>query len=430
MYLNARRGLAIAASAALLAVSGACTSGTGGSSSPSSAPQDPGVTANSILLATAQPLTGPASPGYSKISPATKAYFDYINKHGGVNGRMITYKINDDMYNPTTTNTVVRQAVEQDKIFAWVNGLGTPTESGILPYLKAQKVPDLFVASGSLSWNQPSKYPNTFAVNLDYTSEGKILATYVKQNFASAKVCYFGQGDDFGADELAGVEKVLGPLPANQKTTYDVTQQNVGPQMAQMKAAGCTLLMAASIPGFTALAIGTSAAINWHPQVVESGVGADYTTLAGYLKTAAPMLNGLISIGYLPAVMDTANSWNQLFMNINKDFNGNAAYDGNVQYGMAIGWLTVEALKKAGPNLTRQGLIDAIESGGYTNGPGLVPLLYSKTSHAGYAGGQISKITGTNQAYIGTPFVTDSGDGAVTAYTTPEATAPAYLGAS
>ena len=75
-----------------------------------------------------------------------------------------------------------------------------------------------------------------------------------------------------------------------------------------------------------------------------------------------------------------------------------------------IGWLTVEVLKKAGPNLTRKSLIAAVEAGGYNNGPGLVPLLYSSTSHAGYAGVRLSKVTGTTQAYFGTAYTTTSGD--------------------
>ena len=65
------------------------------------APQ--GVTDTEIIFGTHQPLTGPASAGYSKISPATKAYFDYVNANGGVYGRKITYKIVDDTYNPATT---------------------------------------------------------------------------------------------------------------------------------------------------------------------------------------------------------------------------------------------------------------------------------------------------------------------------------------
>ena len=87
------------------------------------------------------PLTGPAAAGYSKISPATKAYFDYVNANGGVHGRKITYKIMDDGYNPANTQTVVRELVLQDKVFAILNGLGTPTHTGVLDFLKPTGCP-------------------------------------------------------------------------------------------------------------------------------------------------------------------------------------------------------------------------------------------------------------------------------------------------
>ena len=184
-------------------------------------------------------MTGPAAAGYSKISAATKAYFDYVNANGGVFGRKITYKIMDDGYNPANTQQVVRQLVLQDKVFAILNGLGTPTHTGVLDFLNTNKVPDLFVASGSLSWNQPAKYPYTFGYNPDYTIEGKIIANYVKANFAGRKVCVFGQHDDFGADGLKGVQAVLGADGIAHSETYDVTNTNVAPAIGALKAAGC-----------------------------------------------------------------------------------------------------------------------------------------------------------------------------------------------
>ena len=86
----------------------------------------------------------------------------------------------DDGYNPATTKTDVHQLVLQDKVFAILNGLGTPTHTGVLDFLNANKVPDLFVASGSRTWNQPTKYPDTFGYQTDYTVEGKILGAYIK----------------------------------------------------------------------------------------------------------------------------------------------------------------------------------------------------------------------------------------------------------
>src|SRR5262249_32946767 len=164
MFRSAWRGTALAGAAILLAATG-CSSSKGGGSSTSGSANVPGVSATEVVLGTHQPLTGPAAAGYSKISAATKAYFAYVNARGGVFGRKITYKIMDDGYNPATTQQVVRQLVLQDKVFAILGGLGTPTHTGVLDFLNTNKVPDLFVASGSLSWNQPTKYPYTFGCN-------------------------------------------------------------------------------------------------------------------------------------------------------------------------------------------------------------------------------------------------------------------------
>src|ERR1700742_525882 len=90
----------------------ACSSGSGsssnagsgsgsGSSSAALTASAPGITPTSILIGSHQPLTGPAAPGYSEIAPASNAYFQYVNAHGGIFGRKITYKYLNDQYNPT-----------------------------------------------------------------------------------------------------------------------------------------------------------------------------------------------------------------------------------------------------------------------------------------------------------------------------------------
>jgi branched-chain amino acid transport system substrate-binding protein len=396
--------------AAVLLVAG-CSNGSSSSGGGSS--NTPGVTDSSILVGTHQPLTGPAAAGYSEISPATKAYFDYVNASGGVYGRKITYKIMDDTYNPATTQQVVRQMVLQDKVFAIANGLGTPTHTGVLDFLKTNRVPDLFVASGSRSWDQPDKYPDTFGFNPDYTVEGKILATYVKTSLAGQKACFLGQDDDFGRDSLAGIEQILGPVAAKQ--SYVVTNPNVGPQMGALKAAGCQVVLLATVPGFTALSIGTAAKIGFKPQFVVSNVGSDPATLTKTLGAAAPLLEGVVAANYLPLANDTANPWIQLFQKVNTQYNSGAPFDNNTVYGMAVGYLFVQTLQAAGKDLTRDKLVAAVQKGGFT-GPGLVPLRFSDKDHSGYAGEQLTKLTNGQAAYFGTPFTTDDASGAVTPY--------------
>jgi branched-chain amino acid transport system substrate-binding protein len=414
-----RRPLVAVASLSLIGTLAACGGGSGGSSAAST----PGVTDDSILVGTHMPLTGPAAAGYSTISPATKAYFDYVNDKGGVHGRKITYKVEDDGYNPANTQTVVRELVLKDKVFAVVNGLGTPTHTGVLDFLKTNKVPDLFVASGSRSWNQPEKYPTTFGFQADYTTEAKVQATYIKENLAGKTVCFLGQDDDFGEDTLKGLTQILGEDGVAERQTYVTSNTNVGPQIGKLKAAGCEVVSLATVPGFTALAVGTAARLQFKPQWISTSVGADYSTVAGALGDAAPLLEGFLSTNYLPSQFDDANEWVTLFKKINSEYNKDAPFTGNTVYGMTVGYLFVQALQQTGKDLTRDSLISTIEKGGL-DGPGLMGLRFSADDHSGYGGAQMAKVTGATQDYFGPVYTTDDGDTPVEEYTETATTPP------
>ena len=421
-----RRGSACAVGVVAALSLTAC--GSGGSSGGNPAAGDksaPGVTANSILLGTTQPLTGPAAPGYSKISAAMKAYFDFANASGGVNGRKITLKVDDDGYNPSTTVTKTNDLVLKDKVFAMVGALGTPTHTAVLDFLKQNKVPDLFVASGSRSWNQPQTYPTTFGWQPDYTVEGKVLGDYIKKNFAGKTVCSFGQGDDFGKDGAQGVELTLGKGSLKKQETYTPTNQNVAPQVGALKAAGCDVVTLFTVPGFTALTLGTAAQLKYAPQWVISNVGSDITTLSGFLKDATmPLLEGVVSDSYIPVPSDTSNSWIKLFRMVNKKYNGNVPFDGNVEYGMGVAYTTLQALQAAGKDLTRGSLVAAVEKGGFM-GPGLVPFRFSSSDHSGYGGTQIVVVKKGVATPTGPIYTTDDTSAPLQKYTTAQPTAPA-----
>jgi branched-chain amino acid transport system substrate-binding protein len=148
----------------------------------------PGVTPTSILLGGTHPYTGPAS-AYGVIGKAIIAYFDYVNDHGGVYGRKITYKDQDDAYNPAQTVQVVKALVEQDKVFAFCNTLGTAENLAIRQYLNDQKIPQLFVSTGASTWGTDSaKYPYTLGFNLDYQAEAISFGKNIVKNQPNAKI--------------------------------------------------------------------------------------------------------------------------------------------------------------------------------------------------------------------------------------------------
>jgi branched-chain amino acid transport system substrate-binding protein len=426
--------------AAVLAVA-ACS--TGSSSSPSSSSSSsaaltasaPGITATTITIGSHQPLTGPAAPGYSEIAPGSAAYFDYVNAHGGVDGRKIVYKYLDDAYDPTTTSTVVRQLVLQDNIYALFDGLGTPTHLAVISFLNSEKIPDVFVASGCDCWNQPTTYPETFGWQLDYIREGKILGQYVAQHFKGKKIAYFYQDDEFGMDGVKGLEDEIPASMVVAKQSYVDTNVNVAPQVAALRASGAQVVVSFSIPAFTALLKLNSLKLGYSPTLVVSNVGADPITLSGLLEAYAKqggatvngntLTNGIITDGYLPTLGDTSNSWIALFKKIHNQYDAKAPFDGNVLYGEAVGYTFVQAMLKAGRNPTRADLVSAI-NGGLPQGPAVAPYAYSASDHAGVTGGYIGVITNGVVVQQGPVVTTDtSGSGAITTYTGATQQAPA-----
>lgn len=416
----------IATAAALLAASACTTNNTPGGTTGPAAGDRTGVTDTTILVGDHTPLTGAAASSYGKIAIATKAYFTYINSKGGVNGRQINLSINDDGYNPTNTVSV-NKLILQDKVFAILNGLGTPTHSAVLSTIAENHVPDLFVASGSVLWNQPSKYPTTFGYQTNYVVDYKIIGDYVKTNFAGKKVCSFVQADDFGTDSLNGLKIGLGADPA-ASDTYAVGATSFVAQMTKFKAAGCEVMVTATLTAYTGLAIANSAALSFTPQWLSSGTGCDYQTLvAGAALKAHPELaNGIICTGYGPLPADTSNPWVAGFKKINDQYNSSNTFDGQALYGMGVAFTFVQALQKAGKDLTREGLIAAVEKGGFT-GAGFAPLVYSPTNHGGYQGARMSKVTNGVQAFFGNTRTTDDKNGAITDYTAAAANPPADM---
>ena len=437
MHLSVKRSLASAAlllGVALVVVACGSSSSSSGGSSGSGGSSAPGVTSTSITFGSHQPLTGPVAPGYSEIAPASQAFFDYVNANGGVFGRKIHLTYKDDAYNPTNTVNVVHQLVLQDHVFGIFEGLGTPTHTKVVSYLNASKVPDLFVASGCPCWDDGTKQPYTFGWQPNYTIEGKILGQYIKQHFAGQKVAVLYQDDDFGQGGLAGIAD---ELPASQivsKQAYQAGTTTLGPQITAIKASKAKVMVDFTVPIYTAIGQLTSFTLNYKPQLVVSNVGIDPTTVAGMLKSISKgkasgtaLIEGAITDGYLPSTADTSNPWIQLFMKIHDQYDKQAPFDGNVEYGMANAYTLVQALQAAGKNLTRQAVVDAInQNGAKWTGPGLVPFRYSTTDHGGFSGAEIGQIRKGKIVLFGGPLTTTPEAGSpITPFTTPQPAPPA-----
>jgi branched-chain amino acid transport system substrate-binding protein len=433
------RKLGLAPVAALATLSMMLTACGGGTSSSSGKLQAsaPGITATTITIGSHQPLTGIAAPGYDEIAPASNAYFQYVNAHGGVYGRKIIYKYLNDQYNSSITTTVVRQLILQDHVYAIFNGLGTPTHLAVAPFINAEKVPDLFVASGCACWNAPSTWPDTFGWQINYIREGKILGSYVAAHFKGEKIAYFYQDDEFGQDGIKGLGY---EIPASQvvaKEPYNVAAANpaaeVGTLTAALKASKAQVVIAFAVPAFMALLRLSELSLSYSPQLVSSDVGSDPITISGLLNAYAKksgsfgdsLLQGMITDSYLPSLGNTGSSWISLFTKIHNQYIPKLPMDGNVLYGMAAAYTFVQALLKAGRNPTRQDLVNAVNSG-LPQGVSVAPYAYSSTDHDGMTGAYIAEIEKGVLVPLGPTQVTDNTPtGAVTTDTTPQPAAPA-----
>jgi ABC-type branched-subunit amino acid transport system substrate-binding protein len=402
----------VAAVAMVAAACGSSSSSSGSSSSSKLTASATGITPTSILIGSHQPLTGVAAPGYDEIAPASNAYFQYVNAHGGIYGRKITYKYLNDQYNPSDTTTVVHQLVLQDNVYAIFNGLGTPTHLAVAPFLNAQKVPDVFVASGCECWNATSTLPWTTGWQLDYIREGKLLGHYIEQHFKSDKIAFFAQDDEFGGDGVKGLED---EIPAKQivaKETYDPSNVKIAPQVAALKASKAQVVVSFSVPAFTALLKLNMLGLKYSPQLVVSDVGSDPITLGGLLasfgkdKALSAATAGIITDGYLPSLGDTSNSWIQLLNKIHSKYDAKTPLDGNVAYGIAVAYTFVQAMFKAGRNPTRQDLLTAI-NGGLPQGFSVAPYAYSSSDHNGITGAYMAVIKNGALVPLGPTLVTD-----------------------
>lgn len=394
---------------------------------------DPGITSDEIVFGMQLPQTGAASPGYNKVDDATRAYFDYVNSKGGVNGRNLRLVVKDDVYNAGITLTSVAELINDDKVFGFIGNVGTQTQSAVIDRINRDGIPHLFTLTGySNFYNNPKKYPTTFGGLGTYFAESKIVGEYVKKTFAGKKVGILYQTDDFGRNALAGFNQV-GLRFEDGKTAAKFvagTQGSIGltSQLNQLKSNGVEVVLFAAVASALAIAISTANAIGYKPaNWVVTSVGADATTFQTILgargvpaASSAALLNGVITASFAPAPSDATDPYVAAFKKINDEFNKgpDKRWDNNILIGMNNAYLLVQALNGVGKNVTRKNLISYLETNGKKmSGAAFTPLGYSKSSHAGYIGYWIGKYDAqTNITPVDATriiYTTDSGKGAV-----------------
>lgn len=366
----------------MLLLAGAIATGATAASS-----ADPGITSKTILLGGTSPLSGPAA-AYASVARGADAYFKYANARGGVNGRTITYKYVDDAYNAVQTVQATKQLVEQEKVFAIFNSLGTEQNEAIRPYLNQAKVPQLFVASGATTFGHDFKqYPWTIGFQPSYRAEGWIYGKYLARAKPGAKVAVLFQNDAYGKDLLGGLKQGIARSKVKivAAEPFEVTAPDVGSQIAKLKASGADTLALFATPRHAIQGYVFANRLGWRPLVINNAVSSasNIMTLASEGGTNKAVENS-ISIVFLKDPTDV--KWrNDSAIKLYRSIMARHAKGANVKdvyhvYGMAVAYETVKVLKAAGTNLTRATLMAQTRKLNDASNPFLLPGIAIKTS--------------------------------------------------
>ena len=204
------------------------------------------------------PLTGEAA-AFGSVGPGAKAYFDYVNAKGGVHGRKIEYRFYDDAYNPAQTVQLTRKLVEQDRVFAIFNALGTANNLAVREYLNARKVPQLFAGDGSQQIGRSSaRYPWTMGFLHELSRRGRRLRKEPREDADRGRrsPCSTrtrsSAGHAHAGSPARSPERGRGSSP---RSAYELTGSDVTSQVARLKSSGADTLMLFATPKFIIQAV-------------------------------------------------------------------------------------------------------------------------------------------------------------------------------
>jgi ABC-type branched-subunit amino acid transport system substrate-binding protein len=371
--------LALLAAGALAVPAGGVSGGT------------PGVTSAEILIGGTVPLSGSAS-AFGTVGPGANAYFKYVNAHGGVFGRKIRYLWRDDGYDPSRTIERTRELVQQDKVFAIFNTVGTEHNVAIRAYLNAVKVPQIFGGTGaSVIARGHKSYPWTIGYLPSFEGEGRIYGRYVVQHRPKARIAVLYENSDYGKDLLRGLQRGLGKRASRivAKQSYEVTDTDVNSQIAKLRRSKADTFMLFALPYQTIQSFVYAYKLKWRPQFFVSAVSIEPSIMAVARQgTNGKETDNALSVAFVKD--PTSPAWRKdkavaLYKSIMKRyFPGGRISDVYNWYGMTVAFSMVDALKHAGRNPTRDSLRRAMTHMDEHNNPFLLPGVAVKTSPSNY----------------------------------------------
>jgi branched-chain amino acid transport system substrate-binding protein len=318
-----------------------------------------GVSPTEIVIGTAQDLSGPIVNFSKAAVNGMRMRVDEVNAAGGIHGRKLRLVVEDHGYDPKKAVLAAQKMVQQDKIFAALGSIGTPTAMAAMSIYLDAKVAHLFPLSGAREMFEPLA-PLKFSFAAPYYDQIRAGIKRLVKEKGLKKVCTVYQDDDFGLEVMRGAEQGLKDIGAAyaERTTYKRGATEFSSQVAKMKEAGCDGVVMGTIIRETIGVIGTAKKLDWNPVFV--GTTASYSEIIH--KLGGALVNGFYSTCTVnnPYADDPNPKIREWFAS----YKGKFSEEPNVfsVYGWEIINLFATAANAAGKDLTPDTLNKAIES--------------------------------------------------------------------
>lgn len=346
--------------------------------SPSALAAKPGFDDKEIRIAQWGPQTGPAAP-WGNVARGSRLLFNLVNEEGGIHGRKIKYFIRDDQYNPAQTVAVVKDVVEREGIFAFVGGTSGASGLAVKNYLAANKVIWVSPATSIKEYVMPVN-PYIFATMPLYDDEASILTRYVVEKLKMKKIGILYQNDPYGKNGLEGVRQRLTHLKMKPvaEVSVEAGEKDLASQIMKFKNAGAEAVYLQVNPTSAVIALKTAAAVGFKPQWVASSTLSDYALMH---KITGGLWEGVIT-GAFTEPVDSAQPLMVKYREAAKRLDPKERWALFYLGGIVFGEPLVDALKRAGKNLSTAAVLNALNS--TRNFKGVGPTItWTKSQHQG-----------------------------------------------
>jgi branched-chain amino acid transport system substrate-binding protein len=327
-----------------------------------------GVSDREIRFGIAAPFSGAARELGRQMKLGIDTAFNQINEAGGVDGRMLRLIAADDGYEPTRTAEAMKQLYEKDQVFGIIGNVGTPTAAVAVPYALERKLLffGAFTGANLLRNDPPDRY--VFNYRASYAEETDAVVRYLVKlrKVPPRQIAVFAQQDAFGDSGFAGVAKAFRALGASDsailRLNYKRNTVDVDEAVNQLKAQKPPIKAVVMVSTYRAAAKFIEKTRDLFPNMIYTNVSfVGSTALADELMLlGARFARGVIVTQVVPAVSGYSSAVLEYKNALAKYFPGDVPDYVSLEGYIAANVL-IQALKRAGPQLDTEKLIDSLE---------------------------------------------------------------------